>query len=103
MNESLIRIVKMEFTAQGAETFLAIFETASPKIAAFPGCLSVQLLRDHHDPARFFTYSRWESPDDLEKYRYSELFQSTWARTKPLFRARAEAWSVYAQGAALEK
>jgi hypothetical protein len=30
----------------------------------------------------------------LETYRHSELFKEVWSKTKPLFNAKPEAWSV---------
>jgi len=42
----------------------------------------------------FFTYSKWEKESDLETYRNSELFKGVWATTKPMFEAKANAWSV---------
>jgi len=41
-----------------------------------------------------FTYSKWNTPEDLENYRNSELFKETWSYVKQLFEARAEAWST---------
>ena len=32
--------------------------------------------------------------EDLEKYKNSSLFKAVWAKTKPLFIEKAEAWSV---------
>jgi heme-degrading monooxygenase HmoA len=41
-----------------------------------------------------FTVSIWESEDDLNAYRNSELFENTWAKTKVLFNDKPEAWSL---------
>jgi autoinducer 2-degrading protein len=88
---ALIRIVKMTFKVDYLETFHHIFEERKEQIASFPGCTSLELLQ--HDNI-FFTYSKWDDVAALEKYRSSELFQSTWALVKPLFSAKPEAWSV---------
>lgn len=90
----MLRIVKMVFVPKESETFLDYFHESADNIRAFPGCLSLQLLRDKDNPHIFFTYSHWNSPADLEAYRRSELFSSTWARVKPLFLEKAQAWSV---------
>ena len=42
----------------------------------------------------FFTYSYWNSENDLNEYRNSELFAKVWAETKPMFAEKAQAWSV---------
>ncbi|MBS1622472.1 MAG: antibiotic biosynthesis monooxygenase [Bacteroidetes bacterium] len=89
---SLIRIVKMTFRPEAVTEFQKIFDERKERIAAAPGCASVELL--HDDGCIFFTYSVWEDEVALETYRSSELFNSTWAMVKPLFAARAEAWSV---------
>jgi heme-degrading monooxygenase HmoA len=89
------RIVKMEFRADAVDTFLhSVFEHSKERIRAFPGCLHMELLQVSDDPTTLFTLSYWESPDDLEAYRASEVFQSTWAKTKVLFKAKPAAWSV---------
>lgn len=88
------RIVKMEFEAENVPAFLANFETVKSKIRNFPGCLFLELYTDKKEPTIFFTYSKWEHEDDLENYRQSELFKGVWATTKPMFRSKAQAWSV---------
>ncbi len=90
----MLRIVKMEFKLGQEDAFLTHFHASASKIKAFPGCKSLRLLRDQKNTNIFFTYSRWERPEDLEIYRRSDLFSSTWAKVKPLFLRRAEAWSV---------
>ncbi len=88
------RIVKMEFEVNNVSTFLHNFETVKTSIRQFSGCMHLELLKDKNDPTIFFTYSHWEHEDDLENYRNSDLFKSVWATTKPLFRSKAQAWSV---------
>ncbi|WP_084426839.1 antibiotic biosynthesis monooxygenase [Aequorivita capsosiphonis] len=88
------RIVKMEFEKENIPVFLANFEVIKEKIRNFPGCSFLELYQDKSDKAIFFTYSRWNAESDLENYRNSDLFKKVWSETKPLFRARAAAWSV---------
>jgi (4S)-4-hydroxy-5-phosphonooxypentane-2,3-dione isomerase len=90
----IIRIVKMTFIVGKEKEFLAVFERSKAKIRSFKGCNYLQLLRDKNHPQVFFTHSHWNSEDDLNEYRNSELFISTWADTKILFSAKPEAWSL---------
>ena len=90
----LIRIVKMRFRESEINTFQTSFERVKTKIRNFDGCSYLALYRDQNDPCIFFTYSYWESADHLERYRHSELFRGVWSKTKPLFDAKPEAWSV---------
>jgi autoinducer 2-degrading protein len=96
-NSVLTRIVKMNFLAGKENDFLEVFETAKEKIRAFEGCVYLELFRDMQNPAIFFTYSQWIRESHLETYRHSELFQSTWAKTKILFAEKVEAWSLQSQ------
>jgi len=73
---------------------MAAFEARKELIGNFEGCGGVDLLRDIHQPHIFFTYSKWQNEAALEKYRQSELFQSTWQQVKKLFNGKPEAWSV---------
>ena len=88
------RIVKMEFQAENIPAFLANFEKVKSKIRNFPGCSHLELYCDKNNETIYFTYSRWNDVNDLENYRKSDLFQNVWATTKPMFRSKAQAWSV---------
>lgn len=91
------RIVKMTFRPDGRASFLeTVFEQSKAQIRAFPGCHHMELLQYTDDPNVLFTLSIWDDEAALDRYRRSELFQTTWARTKPLFAQKAEAWSVTA-------
>lgn len=90
----IIRIVKMNFQADKTEYFLRTFRQKQSLIASFDGCNGVELLRDIHNPNTFFTYSRWNSPENLDAYRQSALFKETWSTAKLWFSGKAEAWSV---------
>ncbi len=90
----IIRIVKMKFQAGSVDTFLALFEEIREDISGFDGCQHVKLLQDRHDPTVFFTYSKWDSESHLNAYRHSAFFDATWKKTKALFDARPEAWSL---------
>jgi heme-degrading monooxygenase HmoA len=47
-----------------------------------------------NNPNIFFTYSFWQSQNDLEKYRNSALFKEVWSKTKKMFAEKAQAWST---------
>ncbi len=89
------RIVKMTFRPDAVEIFLKdVFQPSKERIRAFPGCQRMELLQSTQDPNTLFTLSIWDDEAALERYRQSELFQRTWARTKVLFAQAAQAWSV---------
>ncbi|NNM94802.1 MAG: antibiotic biosynthesis monooxygenase [Bacteroidia bacterium] len=90
----LIRLVKMEFEPEKVNIFLEVFAASRTKILGMEGCMGLELLNGIDQKNIFFTHSKWESAECLEKYRKSQLFKDTWAKTKPLFRNKAEAWSV---------
>lgn len=88
------RLVKMEFKSENTAEFLEIFRHSHPLIRAFKGCHSLKLIRDISNNSCFFTISNWESEASLNKYRQSDLFKKTWAKTRILFNEKAEAWST---------
>lgn len=90
----ILRIVKMTFDTEKVADFLSIFGESREKIRAFPGCQHLELWQGTDAPHIFFTYSHWENEEALEAYRHSELFKTTWSRTKKLFADKPEAWSV---------
>lgn len=89
-----VRIVKLRFHEENIAAFLENFEEVKEKIRGFDGNLFLELYQDKNDKRTFFTYSYWETEDDLENYRNSELFKGVWSFTKALFSDKPEAWSV---------
>ncbi len=90
----IVRIVKMTFHPDKVEEFLSVFEEVKNKIASFSGCRHLELWQDNVNKNILFTYSIWEDEQALNHYRFSELFKTTWSRTKILFKKKAEAWSL---------
>ena len=89
-----VRIVKMSFQPEKIEEFLNNFNSKKEFIRNSPGCRLLELYRDKTNPNIFFTYSYWDTEQDLENYRNSDLFKGVWAQTKVLFNDRPFAWSV---------
>ena len=90
----LIRIVKMSFHEEKIASFLNNFDLMKDHIRNSPGNRLLELYQDKKNPCIFFTYSYWETENDLENYRNSALFDEVWTFTKKLFNAKPEAWSV---------
>lgn len=90
----ITRIVKLSFEQNKVNEFLTVFESSKHKIKEMKGCNSLELLNDVNSPNIFFTYSKWNSEQDLNNYRDSELFKMVWAKTKILFNDKPMAWSV---------
>lgn len=90
----LIRFVRMTFQEDRLTDFLSIFAASKAKIRAFSGCQHLELLRDLDQPNVRMTLSHWDSPEALEAYRQSDLFQTTWAATKVLFADKPVAFST---------
>jgi heme-degrading monooxygenase HmoA len=89
-----VRIVKMSFHEENIPKFLENFDLMKEKIRNAPGNRLLELYQDKNNPELFFTYSYWETENDLENYRNSELFYDVWQFTKKLFKYKPEAWSV---------
>ncbi|MEP4534227.1 MAG: antibiotic biosynthesis monooxygenase [Cyclobacteriaceae bacterium] len=90
----ITRIVRMVFEESKTDEFLLIFNGAKAKIKGFDGCEDLELHRDHHNKNVYYTKSLWQSQTHLEAYRQSELFKSTWAKTKALFADKPMAFSL---------
>ena len=90
----IIRLVKLSFFKENINSFLSIFEANKHKIRSFEGCEFLELYHDKNQTNIFFTYSFWSSETALNEYRNSELFKAIWIKTKVLFSAKPEAWSL---------
>ena len=89
-----VRIVKMSFHEENIPKFLGNLDLMKEKIRNAPGNRLLELYQDKNNPEIFFTYSYWETENDLENYRNSELFYDVWLFTKKLFNDKPEAWSL---------
>ena len=90
----IIRIVKLSFHAEYISNFKTIFEENKQTIVSQKGCNRLVILKDIKDVNVIFTYSWWDSEEDLNNYRNSELFKDVWSKTKILFNNKPEAWST---------
>ena len=89
-----VRIVKLSFHEENIPAFLENFELNKNKIRNATGNRFLELYQDKSNKSIFITYSYWETEEDLENYRNSELFKEVWSFTKKLFNDKPEAWSV---------
>jgi len=89
----LVRLVRLTLAPQHRERFLALFDAAAPEIRAVDGCQHLELWEDTRFANALTTYSLWRNATALDAYRTSTLFQTTWAKTKPLFAAPPQAFS----------
>lgn len=94
----IVRFVKMTFEPSKTIDFEMLFKETHPEIVRFRGCRSVELFTDTSDKNVYFTVSYWDAETDLNNYRSSDFFRATWSKVKPMFAARAEAWSLSAVG-----
>lgn len=90
----ITRIVRLTFEETKLADFMQVFENSKLQIAAFEGCLGLQLMQDASEKNVMYTLSYWESEAHLNKYRFSELFKTTWAQTKILFANKPQAFSL---------
>lgn len=93
-DRKITRIVRMEFRQEAVEDFLAMFSSTSPMIRNFPGCCALELHRDEELSHVYYTYSTWNSKEDLQTYRQSDLFRETWSLTKSWFGGPPQAYSL---------
>lgn len=85
----------MEMLPEKVSQFIEIFDQAKVDIRAREGCLGLELLRsEENEYVSLWTISHWESEEALNAYRSSALFTKTWSAVKPLFSAKARAWTL---------
>lgn len=93
-NLMITRIVKLTLKEENCSAFEQLFKNQNQAIKNQNGCIDVKLVKDINKIGVFFTISKWNSEKDLNAYRHSELFQDIWPTIKPMFAAKAEAWST---------
>ncbi|AZQ44321.1 putative quinol monooxygenase [Nonlabens ponticola] len=90
----ITRIVKMHFEQDKVEDFKTMFDEIKDDIRKQTGCSLLELYQDAHDETVFFTYSYWNTENDLNNYRHSSLFKEIWPKTKAMFSQPASANTV---------
>jgi heme-degrading monooxygenase HmoA len=78
---------------KGAE-FEKIFARTHNSLVKVKGCSELKLIKDEEDPNTYVTTSVWDSIDDLDAYRNSDLFKVLWEEIKPLFNGSPEAHTM---------
>ncbi|MFM8431375.1 MAG: putative quinol monooxygenase [Bacteroidota bacterium] len=93
----ITRVVRMHFRPEAEQAFIRIFRSAEPHIRSFKGCRSLGIFKEKGNQCVYFTISEWDSASDLEDYRQSPLFSTTWTSTKALFGGPPSAWTLEKQ------
>ena len=88
------RIVKMVFRKENINDFIQFTDKIKDNIKSSEGCLHLDILQDIKHPEIFFTYSCWNSEEDLDAYRKSDFFNNIWPETKKWFAEKPMAWST---------
>ncbi len=89
------RVVCMPLLPGTETAFLEYFDKVKQDIRHREGCLGLEILRREEDGlVQIWTISMWRSETFLEAYRASSLFEQTWKAVKPLFAAKASAWTL---------
>lgn len=90
----ITRIVRLSFKKEYVVDFINAFNASKVQISSFPGCTNLKLFKDFSDETIYYTHSEWNSMEDLENYRKSELFAATWSVVKPLFNDSPQVYSL---------
>lgn len=91
----LVRIVQLEIQPEHTQRFLELYAAHQEMIRGREGCISLQLLQSDENPNQLATLSHWSGEDALNYYRNSEFFRQLWSNVKPLFAAKARAFSYH--------
>lgn len=90
----IVRIVKLTIKNENLEECLAFTTSMQARVKAFEGCQKLELMQDVKHKQIIFSYSHWDSETALNHYRYSPFFKESWAKLKPWFQEKPEAWSM---------
>lgn len=90
----ITRIVKMTFKPDTIGLFLQYLPDYQEAIRGSKGCNFLQILQDQNNPCIVFTYSHWDSTNDLDTYRNSALFEKVWGQVRQWFDDKPQAWSL---------
>ena len=81
----LARIVTLTISPVHKSEFVQLFDDTAQSIRSCDGCMHLELWQDISYPNVFQTYSLWRDESSLDSYRNSDLFLTTWKKTKAMF------------------
>ncbi|MEO8149679.1 MAG: antibiotic biosynthesis monooxygenase [Bacteroidia bacterium] len=90
----ITRIVRLTINPSRFHEFAKVYAEAQKTIITFKGCMELQVYTDVQQTNVVFTISKWNNESDLNHYRFSAFFKNVWTTVKPMFSAKAEAWSL---------
>jgi quinol monooxygenase YgiN len=88
------RVVKLFMHSEHQEAFLAIYKNHIEYMAGLPEVITLELFEVKGEPGKYMTISTWTSEEGLENYRNSQYFKDIWAKIKPWFSDKPEAWTL---------
>jgi quinol monooxygenase YgiN len=90
----ITRIVRLTLKEEKVLDFENFVMPKMELINSFEGCINVRIFKDHELPNVFYTISEWESEENLNNYRKSELFGSIWPIVKPWFNDKTKTYTL---------
>lgn len=88
------RLVKLTIDTNHVDSFMKLYEIANTQIIKQNGCSYLSINKVAGTVNEYFTFSIWASHQDLDHYKKTELFKTTWKAMKVYFIAPAQAWSL---------
>ena len=89
------RVVRLTLKDDASiNAFQEIYRSRNPFTKGVKGCREVKVLKDVDHDDVYYTFSIWDSNEDLEAYRQSNYFAETWPMVKAQLAKRAEAFSM---------
>ncbi len=88
------RFVILTIRTECIVDFLKMYNSEKNTIMAAHGCRHLELLNDINDPRLFITFSIWDSEDDFNAYRASQVFLKIWDEAGKMFDADPKAYST---------
>ena len=89
------RIVRLHFKEGKEKVFLnEILPKQKHFTRSFQGCNRLELWQDVDNEQIVYSFSLWDSVEDLNNYRYSDQFRAFWKATKQHFKEPAQAFSA---------
>lgn len=73
---------------------MEVYKNHITYMTELPEVVTLELLEVKGSPGKYMTISAWTSEEGLEKYRKSQYFKDIWAKIKPWFSDKPEAWTL---------
>ena len=90
----IIRVVKIPIKDASINSFIKRIPIISNEVRRVSGCIHNDIFRDKMKENIFYSYTIWNSDEDIEKYLGSQYYKDIWGDLWDYFEGTPKSWKI---------